>query len=292
MFETRVNGKFILAGEHTVLRDGPALVFPVSSRCLEVFFEPASHSTSRSLEFTSEGPVGSSELRLVFWSLFEKALSLVRREREEIRGKLLIRNNIPLSSGLGASAALCVGMGRWFQYLGYVAREELFSFSRQLEDMFHGESSGVDIAVAIAGHGLLFRRDKDPQILVNHLKPKLYLSSSGTSGKTSDCVTRVKALLERDPQLGAEIDQEMIRSSEMALKALEMEGEAGMQMLADAMTKARSCFERWGLAEGHLQEQMVKLLEAGARSVKPTGSGGGGYILSLWTKTPTIPGLF
>ncbi len=162
---------------------------------------------------------------------------------------------------------------------------------RQLEDLFHGESSGVDVAVAIEGRGLLFRRNQAAQPLETFLKPKLYLSASGVAGKTSDCVAKVKALLERDPGLGAEIDTEMIRSSELAQKALKMEGEEGLNLLTDAMSKARNCFERWGLAEGHLQEQMVQLHQAGARAVKPTGSGGGGYILSLWNKAPTVPGL-
>jgi mevalonate kinase len=31
---------------------------------------------------------------------------------------------------------------------------------------------------------------------------------------------------------------------------------------------------------------MRQLLEAGACAIKPTGSGGGGYILSLWQKDP------
>lgn len=278
----RVNGKFILTGEHSVLRGGPALVFPLRSRYLDVLFQAG----PQPLEFKAEGPVGVSELNLVFWSLLERALKIVKKDREQVSGKLLIRNNIPLGSGLGASAALCVGIGRWFTSLGFIEKENLFSFSRQLEDLFHGESSGVDIAVAIEARELIYRRNFEPQTLQNFLKPKLYLSFCGISGKTSACVAKVKALLERDQATGKQIDSDMIRASEMAIKALGMEGEEGLNLLTDSMNKARSCFERWGLAEGHLQEQMVNLLEAGARAVKPTGSGGGGYILSLWDQPP------
>jgi len=287
MYGCRVFGKFILSGEHTVLRGGPALIFPVRSRQLDLMFKPEINP----LEFHSEGPIGSTELNLVFWSILERALRLAQRNREEIKGKLVIRNNIPLSSGLGASAALCVAIGKWFVSLGFITEDQLFSFSRNLEDLFHGESSGVDVAVAIKGCGILYRRYHDSKVIENHLKPKLYLSASGMTGTTSECVAKVKLLIERDPQLGADIDAEMNRSSEMALRALSMEGEEGLSLLTDAMSKSRNCFERWGLADSSLQEQMVHLLAAGARAVKPTGSGGGGYILSLWNKTPHLPGL-
>ncbi len=291
MFESRVFGKFILTGEHTVLRGGSALVFPMKSKHLDIFFQEG----PQSLEFSAEGSVGASELNLVFWSLMERALSLVHKQREEVTsklaGKLRIQNNIPLGAGLGASAALCVGVGRWFEYLGLLPRENLFSFSKSLEDLFHGESSGVDVAAALGSTEIYFRRNEPPEPLINQLRPKLYLSSSGNMGKTSDCVAKVKALIQRDPQLGAEIDSEMKKSSEMALQALKMHGDDGLNLLADSMTKARSCFERWGLAEGHMQEHMVKLMESGARAVKPTGSGAGGYILSLWTKPPKMAGL-
>jgi mevalonate kinase len=287
----RVNGKFILTGEHSVLRGGPALVFPLRSRYLDVLFQPGTEA----LQFKAEGPVGVSELNLVFWSLLERGLKILKLSREEVAGKLAgtltIRNNIPLGSGLGASAALCVGIGRWFVSLGLLDNANLFSFSRQLEDLFHGESSGVDIAVAIESRELIYKRNLEPQPLKNFLKPKLYLSFCGISGKTSDCVSKVKALIERDQATGAQIDSDMIRASEMAIKALAMEGEEGLNLLTDSMNKARSCFERWGLAEGQLSEQMLRLLETGARAVKPTGSGGGGYILSLWDHTPKNPDL-
>ena len=39
------------------------------------------------------------------------------------------------------------------------------------------------------------------------------------------------------------------------------------------------------MSEG-LQQHMNHLLSSGAIAVKPTGSGGGGFVLSLWEKRP------
>ena len=70
-----------------------------------------------------------------------------------------ISNSIPVGAGLGASAALCVAVGRWICWKGWLAESELPEFCRKLEDLFHGESSGVDVAVAISEKGLHFERN-------------------------------------------------------------------------------------------------------------------------------------
>ena len=55
---------------------------------------------------------------------------------------------------MGGSAALCVGITRFFAHLDYLPQDAIYEFSRSLEDLFHGESSGVDIAVAMEGQGI------------------------------------------------------------------------------------------------------------------------------------------
>ena len=66
-FETRTFGKWILAGEHAVLRGSPALVFPLKERSLffkhefisqveeanDLAGKPAEHYLARSIEFYS-----------------------------------------------------------------------------------------------------------------------------------------------------------------------------------------------------------------------------------------------
>ncbi len=42
-----------------------------------------------------------------------------------------------------------------------------------------------------------------------------------------------------------------------------------------------------GLISESLQQHMQQLLHEGALAVKPTGSGSGGYVLSLWESEPT-----
>ena len=51
---------------------------------------------------------------------------------------------------------------------------------------------------------------------------------------------------------------------------------------------AHQCFESWGLITPDMSSIIQNLYQRGALAVKPTGSGGGGYLLSLW-ETPEKP---
>jgi mevalonate kinase len=280
--ETRAFGKWILAGEHAVLRGSPALVFPVLGKSLTLHYE----DDGRDLSVDFDGDYGG-EMHLLFWGVMEKALEITKHVRAEARGHFHISNSIPVGAGLGASAALCVGVGRWFQWMNWVKEDDLAEFCRELENLFHGESSGVDIAVALTGRGLHFERSGARRELESKWSPLWFISYSGKRGVTSECVSRVKALWQEDPALGARIDKDMRDAVEMAERALTASSSAdGFDLLAEAVNKARTCFEHWNLASGEIGNHIQNLVNHGAYAVKPTGSGDGGYVLSLWRKAP------
>jgi mevalonate kinase len=283
-FETRTFGKWILAGEHAVLRGCPALVFPLTSKWLELNYL----ATDENLKLDLAGERGE-ELKLLFWGVLEKACELKNINRSDLKGDLRLKSAVPVGAGMGASAAFCVAMARWFENLGHVKKDEIYEFSRTLENLFHGESSGVDIAVAMTAKPLLFIRDGDRRELDFAWKPRMYISYSGKRGVTVDCVNKVKALLAQNPTLGEKIDREMKKAVEICKTALFSESGQGndrLNQLAEGIDLASHCFQQWGLNEGEPDKHMMWLRENGALAVKPTGSGGGGYILSLWDHEP------
>jgi mevalonate kinase len=281
-FQTQTWGKWILAGEHAVLRGSPALVFPLKSRALTLNFEPGPQPLALNL-------IGESgaELEPLFWAVLERACDLMHMPRSLVTGRLTIESAIPIGAGLGASAAFCVAMTRWFRHVGWLKTEDVYEFARTLENLFHGESSGVDIAVALSGEGLHFERSGRKFALIPEWSPIWSISYTGQKGVTSEAVQKVKQLHLRDPERGQRLDEEMRQAVEQCESALLSSRDEGLPQLTHAIQKASACFQAWGLTEGAVDQHMRQLKEAGALAVKPTGSGGGGYVLALWAEKPS-----
>lgn len=279
-FKVSVPGKWILAGEHSVLRGAPALVFPLAQRTLTLVHSPGDHG----LELDLSGEYGP-EFRVLFWNLIDRACGQAGIKKSLLKGVVKLSSQIPVGSGLGASAALCVAVGQWFQNSGFIKSEEVYEFSRNLENLFHGESSGVDVAVTLLKEPIRFLRNGDRQKVALNWRPHLYLSYSGKKGSTLDCVQRVKAFGEKNPARGQELDRQMADSVALAENSLKLNPTEGLNDLVKSIKMAKDCFDQWGLTP---EEEINKLLVAGALAVKPTGSGGGGYILSLWEEEPPV----
>jgi mevalonate kinase len=92
-----------------------------------------------------------------------------------------------------------------------------------------------------------------------------------------------KELFKTNEHLALEIDGEMERSVMLAEAALKISEKEGFPILVEAIKNANHCFQRWGLDSPDHQKM---LMGAGAIATKPTGSGGGGYVLSLWNQAP------
>jgi mevalonate kinase len=127
----------------------------------------------------------------------------------------------------------------------------------------------------------------------NYFKPTLYLSYSGQRGVTKDCVEKVKALFESDRDKALELDQQMMQATDILKKAFLLQPSQSQDLsltdkqnrldqISSGFDKAYSVFKQWGLTLGAVDSHIEKLNSLGAVACKPTGSGGGGYVLSLW----------
>ncbi|HEY8270279.1 MAG TPA: hypothetical protein VIG33_05280 [Pseudobdellovibrionaceae bacterium] len=287
-YSTQVPGKWILAGEHSVLRGVPALVFPLRSRVMDLSYVCASSATSLNLYLHGEH---GEELKLLVLEVLDKACEIQKIPRSSLVGDLTLKSSIPVGAGMGASGALCVAITKWLSFLGHVQESEMFEFARSLENIFHGESSGVDIAISLSGQALHFERSGTRSTLNVQWMPHWYISYSGQRGVTLECVNKVKSFMALNAALGKQLDQQMKKAVEDCEKALcQKDEKEGLENLAAGITLASQVFQQWGLTEGAPQAHMDLLKQQGAIAVKPTGSGGGGYILSLWA-TPLPEGL-
>jgi len=280
-FISQSYAKCILTGEHTVLRGGVAIVTPVKSLKMTSSWRlDPSH-----LQITYSG-VNSQELTLIFGGALGLACEKLGMRREDLKGTWHLDNQIQIGGGLGASAAICVSIARFFVSLGKVSEIEVFSFAKSLEDVFHGESSGVDIAATMSSGPIKFYKDFDSKPIISQIdplwSPRLRVSHSGHKGVTSDCVRRVKDFIIQNPERSKVLDNKMKEASQKCEQAFSLGEKMGRPLLVESFHLAHSCFEEWGLIDLEMKNEIQRLRDNGALAVKPTGSGRGGYILSLW----------
>lgn len=280
-FQTKTHAKWILAGEHAVLRNSAALVFPVPNKFARLSYSASDENLSA--DFSADY---GETLLLFFWGLLEEGFNEFKVKKDQVKGKFFLENNIPMGAGMGFSAALCVAVAKWFAYKGWITHEQLFECARKFENSFHGKSSGVDIAGVLNNQGIRFKRNSELISLNLAWQPKLYLSCSESVSVTAKCIKAVDELWEKDHVRAEKIDNEMIQSVELAEKALQLNEKEGLPLLIQSMQTARGCFEKWGLVKGGIEQHMQILMEKGAIATKPTGAGNGGYVLSLWENTP------
>ena len=278
MPEVSAHGKYILAGEHAVLRGGGAIVFPLPDITIRLCFD----RNAEALYITSTG-VQSDVVTAAFQGLLHYALPILDKDHTSLHLNITIDNQIPIGKGLGFSAALCVVFSRMCVCLNWIEADSLYHYAKQFEDYFHGVSSGVDVRAALSHHGIHVLPSSDLSPVHPVWQPSLYLIDSGIIGSTAKAVSKVQGL--QSESWAQRVDDSMRLCVHQVSHALQ-QCEGGMQRLSAAMKQAQDCFDLWGLTPKSLAVDIRNLYKAGAHAVKFTGAGDGGFLLVLWPGMP------
>lgn len=271
--EGSIYSKVVLSGEHSVLRGGAAVVAPYKKHSLNYSIEEAS-------EFALDLDPSISQYEILFLGTLEKSLALLGERKKNIKKRVQVSSVVPLGQGLGGSAALCVFVARLMCRLGFLEESQIFDHAKNLEDIFHGESSGLDIAGCLSESLKLYYRGEAPKEIDGSLSALVFsLHSSQEVGDTKTCIERVLRMKEKDEELFYSLDRKMSQSSLKIKKAFEV-GDQGL--LIEGLKEGESCFKAWGLITEKMMELQRKFYDQGALAVKTTGSGLGGHLIAVW----------
>jgi mevalonate kinase len=214
-------------------------------------------------------------------SLFKEAAEFLKIPMEKISGDVSMKSDIPMKTGLGSSAAVCVNVANICGHCGMC--DDVLGLARHLENKFHRKSSGLDVTVAFENRPIIFEQNKLSEFLYPSFWPPMVLTYSGEKSITHDCVTKIGEIFSNNEKLALELDEQMNSASNLCEEALKR---SDFSKLKEGIALGGEVFGRWGLCNSSMSAHMEKLLSSGARAAKPIGSGLGGYILSLWEENP------
>jgi mevalonate kinase len=288
-FETSVPGKWVLTGEHAVLRGSTAVALPHPEYLLKLSFKPSDQPSAR--------PSNRPAFQVIPSSLEPVVVSILQSLNvEQPVGTLEISGNIPMGAGMGSSAALCVALTRWLAPKLSLSPFRERDFATELEHHFHGKSSGMDVATVMSTSPIAFSMKKGPVALNVSRLPRFTFHDTGLRASTRECVLKVQLFVDAKPTLAARFDDQMSRASVSVVEALGAYDRAVAESLqppfsmkelaatqiARAMNDAHQCFVEWGLVPEQAMKLRDELIAQGALGAKLTGAGGGGFVVAIW----------
>lgn len=300
-------GKLLICGEYAVLDKAPALVAAVDvrARCELV---PGGGSSWR-VQALPLDPA-PAEFRCsaagVEWSdqpleLLDAALAALAPQRlarlQESGGTLRIDTSAffikDRKLGLGSSAAaLAAVCGALWEFTGGLPDEsEAFATLQTAHRAWQGGGSGADIAAALSGGILLYRRE--PRIAAPVALPDdldILPVWTGTPASTADFLAAVDAFQQREPDAFlARMKVLEIEAEEAALAASGGDSAALFEALGDFGGALRALGEAAGLPIWSPEHLAIRdVVEAAGGAYKPSGAGGGDFGLAMCRDKHTL----
>lgn len=263
--------KVILLGEHTVVYGEPAVAAALD-RGLRVTVTLAAAAEREPREQSGRD---ERERAVV-------ELAAARFGLDGARVRVEVQSDVPMGAGLGSSAALGVGLVR---ALGALARRPLAAaqaaaLAAEIDCVFHGQASGVDVAAVASGGVIWFERFGEPQCAPIALAQPLELvvGSSGEPRSTAGPVARLRARREAQPRIydaTFRLAGELVRAGRDAL----VRGDA--EALGATMDALQGVLNGFGVSTPTLERMIHAARSAGALGAKLTGAGGGGAMIAL-----------
>lgn len=192
---------------------------------------------------------------------------------------------VPSGAGLGSSAALGVAVLRAIDDLFETTRtdDELHELALVWERVFHGNPSGIDTAMALAGGVARYVREPGPGekrlVAVTPRRPiRLVIGESGEGASTKAMVEEVARQRARSPDKTEKLFDAVGSIVETGRAAIER---GDLRALGQLFDMNQAFLASLMVSTAELEEMCAAAREAGALGAKLTGGGGGGCMIAL-----------
>ena len=274
MMEITSPGKIILFGEHAVVYGKPAIAAPVNSLTTNVKLKITDDEISKII-ITDKSLTPEERNRL------EELLELVKKELViKDNFHITIDSSVPISSGMGSSASLCVSIVKslLLHKNNSVDVEELSKLALIGEKIFHGNPSGIDTNVISYNQTLFFQKKKKNEFIKIKKPLNILIADSGIKGSTKRAVSLVKKKYEENKIIYSKIFDDMEKISIVSKKAIE---EGDIEKLGRMMTLNHALLKMIGVTNEKLDYMFSSAIDYGAYGAKISGAGMGGNIIAL-----------
>jgi len=188
--------------------------------------------------------------------------------------------DVPGGAGLGCSAAIGVAIARAVaSVLGRTLDDETAATcANAWEGVFHGNPSGVDVAVASRGGVLAFRRGETPRTIIPGAPMEIAIASTGEPCSTRAMVEQVARQLARRP---AVVERTFDGIDTLAIKGVSAIESARWYEVGRMMDLNHALLASLMVSTEALERACNVARAAGAAGAKLTGGGGGGCAIAL-----------
>jgi mevalonate kinase len=269
-------GKAILLGEHAVVYGVPAIAVGID-RGARAGATRLERGPSRLFVRGWNISVREDDERHDLARAFRALLDASRRDLPLLDAHAVeVDASLPPGGGLGCSAAIGVAIARALD--PRAGQEATLARAMAWEQVFHGNPSGVDAAVAARGGCVLFRRGEELEPIRARAPLQLCIGNTGIASSTKSMVEAVARVRQRSE---ATVDRafDAIRSLVFAARQA-IEG-GDRVALGDLMDENQALLGDLFVSTPEIEQMCQAARGAGALGAKLTGAGGGGSVVAL-----------
>ncbi|HVJ63843.1 MAG TPA: hypothetical protein VM901_01170 [Bdellovibrionota bacterium] len=266
--EASAPAKFLLAGEYSVLLEGPALAIPLPELRLSYRESaPATTETPTRVFLNNEEIHDEGRLAKVL------ALRQIIAPRARASAEIHVTTRIPIGKGLGSSAALSVAMARY--HVTSPSNTQIAEIALEGEKLFHGNPSGVDpYCVSFEKPIAYVREPRSAQPLAMHdLKKSGLVFLLRDSGGEHSTRTQLQMAMSKETLI-----RELASEARKMLEAVDRDA----KQIAPCMHRIQSKLSDLGASSPAIEANIAELYSLGAQGAKITGSGRGGFVIAVF----------